>query len=271
MCTVTFVSDRDRLRAMCNRDERHTRPAAHPPVVTRSGGSLAIMPIDPQGGGTWVAANASGLVFAVLNASGLAGAPGVSRGCLIPALADCKDLRDVVARARPLCSRGWPGHRLVVADARRALELRLLSSGLVVDIFGLQSPLMFTSSSLGDALVEPVRRDLFERLVVGASDALDGQDAFHRHRWPGRAHVSVHMHRHDAGTHSITTVDVSPDRVRMRYAPRDLAGQPMWLSVERRGVRAESAATSAVAADVRVLARPARGSAHDRLPMPVAS
>ena len=36
---------------------------------------------------------------------------------------------------------------------------------------------------------------------------------------------------------SITTVDVSPTRVRMRYeSTRDVVGQPAWLSIERRHV-----------------------------------
>ena len=42
------------------------------------------------------------------------------------------------------------------------------------------------------------------------------------------------MHRHDAGTQSITTVDVGPSRVRIRYESlREVAGAPMWLSIER--------------------------------------
>ena len=235
MCTVTLLPFADHLRVMANRDERHTRPAAHPPSITRAGGALALMPMDPQGGGTWIAGTSAGLVFAILNSAGQSRTIAPSRGRLILELIDCLDLRQVVSRAQSLCWRDWPPHRLIASDGRRALELRLRTAGLGVDTYSLHRPLGFTSSSLGDALVEPVRRALFEELVIGAADPSAGQDAFHHHRWPQSPHLSVDMRRHDAGTQSITTVEVGPSRVRMRYeSVPETAGVPAWLSIERR-------------------------------------
>jgi hypothetical protein len=235
MCTVSFVAAADRLRVMCNRDERHTRPAAFPPVVTRSGGQLALLPLDPQGGGTWIAANAAGLVFAVLNGDGGAGGAGLSRGRLILELLEAVSLDDAINRARPLCRREWPAHRLLVADRWRVLDLRVGLAGLRVRANDLDGPVMFTSSSLGDDVVAPPRQALFQELVVDARDPLDGQDAFHRHRWPDRPHVSVHMRRHDAATQSITTVDASTRAVRMSYeSTTELVGLPAMLSIDRR-------------------------------------
>ena len=103
MCTVTFLPMGDGLRVMANRDERHTRPSAHPPSIARAGGALALMPIDPQGGGTWIAGTSAGLVFALLNAAGESRAVAPSRGRLILELVDCIDLRQVVSRAQSLC------------------------------------------------------------------------------------------------------------------------------------------------------------------------
>jgi hypothetical protein len=69
---------------------------------------------------------------------------------------------------------------------------------------------LFTSSGLGDALVEGPRRRLFERLVLGAEDSwLDGQSRFHRHRWPGQPELSVWMERPDARTVSRSVIDVA--------------------------------------------------------------
>ena len=65
MCTVTLLPLGDHLRVMTNRDELHTRPSAHPPFITRAGAALALMPVDPQGGGTWIAGTSAGLVFAI--------------------------------------------------------------------------------------------------------------------------------------------------------------------------------------------------------------
>ncbi|MGE3470482.1 MAG: NRDE family protein [Vicinamibacterales bacterium] len=235
MCTVSFVAAGGRLRAMCNRDERYTRPAAHPPLVTRAGGLLALLPLDPCGGGTWIAGTSAGLVFAVLNGEGPGGAPGLSRGRLILELLESASLEDAVVRARPLCSRDWPAHRLLVADADRVLDLRVGLAGVQVHVHPVHRPQMFTSSSLGDAVAGPPRRALFDETVVAAADPLDGQDAFHRHRWRDRPHLSVHMRRHDAATLSITTVDVSPSAVRMRYEPAtELVSQPAMVAIDRR-------------------------------------
>ena len=259
MCTVSVVTSRDRLRLMCNRDEQHTRPAAHPPAIVRTTTGTALMPLDPRGGGTWVAANACGLVFSVLNGDGPPGAPGLSRGRLILELLDARGLDEVVDRAHGLSGRRWPAHRVLATDGRRLLSLRLHADIVSVEEHGVVAPLMFTSSSLGDARVDPVRRALFDQLVTAASDRLDGQDAFHRHRWSDRPHVSVHMRRHDAATQSITIVDVSPSAVAMRYeSTTELTGWPAVLSIERvtpaarRGVRLPGA--DSAAAGLRVLA-----------------
>jgi hypothetical protein len=200
--------------------------------VTRTRAGLALLPLDPLSGGTWIAAGSAGLAFAVLNASGPAGADGPSRGGLILDLIDATSLEDAIDRARHQCWRGWPPHRLLVVDARHTVALRLNLDGLAVQTFGIAEPLMFTSSSLGDDLVEPLRRRLFEDLVLAAADRFDGQEAFHQHRWRDRPDLSVHMRRHDAATQSITTIDLTPTRAAMRYeSVREIAGEPAWLSI----------------------------------------
>lgn len=242
MCTVSVVAAPDRLRVMVNRDERHMRPEAHPPTVMRTGAGLALLPLDPQGGGTWIAATSAGLVFAVLNVSSTAATDGPSRGHIILELLDAASLGEAVDRAERLCWRGWPPHRLIVMDGRQAFELRLRRQGLTMQAFSHARPLLFTSSSLGDDLVEPVRRQLFGEVVLAADERFMGQETFHRHRWSDRPHLSVHMRRHDAATHSITTVDVTAAQMAMRYEPvRELVGQPGWLTIPRGPIAAAQA------------------------------
>ena len=77
-------------------------------------------------------------------------------------------------------------------------------------------PVMFTSSSLGDAIVETPRRQLFERLVLAGDDWLRGQFRFHRHRWAGRLELSVDVLL-DACTVSRTTIDVTSRRIDLQY------------------------------------------------------
>lgn len=234
MCTVSLVTTADRLRVMCNRDEQHTRPEARHPRAQATPSGFALMPTDPQAGGTWIAATSSGLVFALLNGDGPAPVGSVSRGHLIPSLAGCATLAEVIDCAERLCQMPWPAHRLIVANRRRALELRLRPRGLAVTELPLKTPAMITSSSLEADAVLPARRALFTSLVAGASDLLGAQDRFHRHRWADRAWASIDMRRHDGATHSITTVDVSADRVAMRYEPlRHAVGEPAWISLPR--------------------------------------
>ena len=104
-------------------------------------------------------------------------------------------------------------HRLTVVDAT--------SDGVRTEIrrpITLDGPLLFTSSSLGDALVEAPRQQLFQRMVVeGRSGWLRGQGRFHRHQWPSRPEISVRMERHDALTVSRTVVEVTRARRSLFY------------------------------------------------------
>ena len=81
----------------------------------------------------------------------------------------------------------------------------------------LTSPQLFTSSGLGDQAVEGPRRQLFGEFFDRPGDRLAQQEAFHRHRWPDRPHLSVCMDRQDARTVSHTVVFLSPDRITLAY------------------------------------------------------
>jgi hypothetical protein len=78
---------------------------------------------------------------------------------------------------------------------------------------------MFTSSSLGDAVVARPRRRLFEQLVLADDDWLRGQFRFHRHQWTRRPEISVHMARGDASTVSRTTITVTSRTMELDYEP----------------------------------------------------
>jgi hypothetical protein len=77
---------------------------------------------------------------------------------------------------------------------------------------------MFTSSSLGDELVERPRQRLFAALVESSRRPLAAQARYHRHRWPDRPHISVRMARADAATVSHTTIDVSNEHIAIEYS-----------------------------------------------------
>jgi hypothetical protein len=191
--------------------------------------------VDPLGGGTWIGVNDAGLAVALLNRS--AGEPPRtfprSRGVLVPLLLDTSSieamldvlLRTDVSVCRPFRLVVVHGRRLatVTAGGGRPFETRSLPA---------TAPALFTSSSLGDALVDGPRLALFGRMVVDAptSEWARRQSEFHRHRWPARPHVSVMMARDDAATVSRTTIEVTPGRRRLVYRALTLPAGRQWCS-----------------------------------------
>src|SRR5512139_3976242 len=176
MCTMTFLGLAEGLRLGCNRDELRTRPRAEPPREVRFGSRRAILPIDPQGGGTWIAVNDAGLVMALLNrypdSLPMPSGP-VSRGEIIPSLLHHGRLDEAVAAASKLPADRYAPFRLLVADRGSVVELVELDGRLTVHpARSLERPLLFTSSGLGDHVVEGPRRALFESMFDhGSGDA----------------------------------------------------------------------------------------------------
>jgi hypothetical protein len=216
MCTLSVIQPAaGALRLAFNRDELYTRPPALPPRVVHVGERAVILPIDPQSGGTWIAVSDAGLAFAVLNVNpperGVHRFP-QSRGRVIGGLLDCYDLAQAVSRAERIDRSNYPPFRLVVADRREVVSLTDAGSDRR-DVTG-DLPLMFTSSSLGDHVVEPPRRALFE---ADPPRSAAEQDALHGNRWPDRPHLSVCMTRADAATVSYTVVEIDRRRVALKY------------------------------------------------------
>lgn len=222
MCTVTLLPVPGGARLACNRDESRTRPVALPPETRRFGRRQAVLPIDPVSGGTWVAINDAGLALTLLNVNPPRGANDTdygsrrSRGTVIPRLLSSPTLEIAARRATMLDADDYAPFRLILTDAREVAEIVADGASLRLTRLGpLRGPLLWTSSGLGDALVEAPRRQLFDAMVTDPQQ----QDAFHRHAWPDRLHVSVCMSRPDARTVNHTVIERRPDTVTLRYWP----------------------------------------------------
>src|SRR5262249_29634406 len=129
-------------------------------------------------------------------------------------------LAQAVERAMKLEEVSYAPFRLVLVDQGEFAELR--SAGQVIELVrrsALAAPQLFTSSGLGDALVEGPRRTLFAEHLGPADTWLHAQDTFHQHSWPDRPHLSVCMSRADARTVSHTLVTVGPESVTLTYHP----------------------------------------------------
>lgn len=229
MCTLTAIQPETRrgdeplFRVVVNRDEQRTRADALPPRVAHTGNLDSIFPIDPASRGTWIGVNTAGLVLAVLNANPMhrpANRPGLrSRGEIVPALLACDSVTAALAAASEIQAQHFPPFRLVAIERDRLGVVLGDSDRVTVQTLRrFDTPFLATSSGLGDHVVEQPRRELFNATVLrGVSDIVDRQDAFHRHSWADRHHISVEMSRSDARTVSRTTIEVFRDSVRLTY------------------------------------------------------
>jgi hypothetical protein len=224
VCTVSIVPSGDGLRVVCNRDERRSRPLALVPRPQRIAGRRVLFPIDPASGGTWIGVNDASLTFVLLNRTIDADRPKTppahSRGTIIPALLASDALHVAVKRAITLAPERFAPFRLIALHGPRAAVVTSDGRRLSLHFEDTGRPLMFTSSSLGDAVVAAPRRELFERLVVrGTSGWLDGQYFFHRHSWPHATETSVLMSRGEARTVSRTVLETTSPMTTFGYEP----------------------------------------------------
>ncbi|QUM75641.1 NRDE family protein [Moritella sp. 24] len=67
MCTVSWLLANDGYQVFFNRDEQKGRALAHSPKYFNDLGIKYLMPVDPVGGGSWIAMNQSGLSICLLN------------------------------------------------------------------------------------------------------------------------------------------------------------------------------------------------------------
>ena len=223
MCTVSLIrpqSEREpRIRVVVNRDERRTRPAALPPIVVHAGDRRATLPIDPVGPGSWVSVNDAGIALALLNGVG-PGAPTAkvtprSRGEIISQLIGCSSLRAVGTRLNALDLRVYRPWRLIAATTTDFLDIH--SDAVAADLEPKPLPSVFvaTSSSLLPSEAIRLRTALFEEMVTEPNP--EAQDAFHRHQWRDRPHLSVRMERPEARTVSRTIIELNCRNARLRY------------------------------------------------------
>lgn len=241
MCTVSAVrapwtdtADRAAAilwRLVVNRDEQRRRSSAHPPLVASYRGIAAVHPVDPDGGGTWVAVSAAGLAMVLLNGverpghsegrpEGLRYVWGsrqgrVSRGLIIPQLLGARSIEEARSVLGDMTVVRYRPFRLLVLSDDAVLEC-VSAGGALTSALRWPAPrLVRTSSSVRSEEVCGLRSHLFGEMVPQPSRRM--QDAFHAHRWDMDRAASVLMDRPDARTVSQTVIEMLPDRARLEY------------------------------------------------------
>jgi hypothetical protein len=227
MCTLSFVPHLNGYGVGMNRDELRSRPRALAPLYFEGNGLTAVYPSEPLGG-TWIAVNAYGQLFALLNwycadAHTFTVKQG-SRGEIIPQMIFDSDFR---AASAILVSPGLAGilpFRLIGIDPKHRVISEWRWDGQRIR----QSRFPWTrkhwfSSSLSDVQAEEYR---CATCTIAASvrdpEGPDWLLGLHRSHRPFSGPYSICVHRPDAVTVSYTDVLVNSRLISMRY----VAGSP---------------------------------------------
>lgn len=234
MCTVSWHLDArselvsPELHIYFNRDEQRSRPAAVAPSIDTYHGQKLLYPTDPQAGGTWIAANESGCVVALLNdysastTSPSDNKPSTSRGLLVKQIASehtisaCQStLMDWLAHFH------IPAFTLLRWDTQHQLHHWHWDGSTLTEHDDTQPPL--TSSSWQTKRVEAMRCEVFAQLrpdKAPAPERIAAHLAYQQHQFPGDLRSSVCMSRPETKTVSLTHVHLSATAVTMHYHPR---------------------------------------------------
>lgn len=216
MCTVTWWREPDvaTFGVWFNRDESRTRPASDPVgAQVAADGTPFLAPRDSAAGGTWLLANAHGLVVGVLNfyavAARAAGVPRLSRGTLPLSQCASRSVDEVGRSLGALDREAYAPFILVAWDRERFAAWSWDGRELVRDDAP-AAPL--TTSSFRSPDVCAWRRSRYAALV--ARPTASNLAAYHNDVAHADPAFNVRMRRPDARTESACRVTVSPTDVR---------------------------------------------------------
>jgi hypothetical protein len=230
VCTASWLIREDGFELFFSRDESRARLPARPPEVILVEGVRALLPIDGDAGGSWIAVNELGIALCLLNVWSESGEPRAaprtstgesarpSRGWILRGLSGAVSQADVARALEGMDLRPYAGFRLAVfAPGAEPLLWRWMDGVLARE----PARMPLASSSMDEVRAGAERARVLADL---AREGLDGEvlAAFHASHAPERGPFSPCMHRAEAATRSVTHVLVSADRAAMRYAPGPL-------------------------------------------------
>ena len=214
MCTLTWWRDSaETYEVFFNRDEKKTRSRAVEPRTFEVGGVGYLSPRDPDAGGTWMVANAVGVVVCLLNRwheeHRLEG-PAESRGLLVERMAGLENVPAVEEQLRSEdLSRVRP-FTLVAFDpvGQRGFDW----DGRSLQRSGLAMPLCSSSYHFDE--VQAARRTRFAELIGRSHHEGQDLERYHADTAEGASAQTVRMCRPDAQTMSRSRVRVGRKVVR---------------------------------------------------------
>ena len=221
MCTVSIIAKRRGYLLAMNRDETLSRAAGLPPKTFSLHGRKIICPSEP-GGGTWIALNALGVTFALINwysVKAVAGKNPVSRGVVVNAVA-AENSAAVAGKILAQLPLGQinPFRLIGVFPATREIfEWRWDQKNLHRANHSWRA-MQFISSGLDEPQAQRIRSETFRAALkqkTAGTRAWLGR--LHRSHAPARGPFSTCMHRADAATVSCTKIIVTMQTAELRH------------------------------------------------------
>lgn len=190
----------------------------------------ALMPIDPDGGGSWLAVNNDGVLLCLLNlyekqipliqeqvleqaqkqAEGKKKLIQKSRGLLIKSLAFCQSQAELLDQLKTLDLKQYQAFRLLMIS--KSVKTQLVWDGTVLNQVDL--PAFATSSSVDTKSVIHQRSHYFEEQPP---QSIEQQLMLHRSHHPAPGKNSICMHRDDATTVSLSHLTIDDKTINYHY------------------------------------------------------
>jgi hypothetical protein len=213
MCTLTYLLNEHGYELFFNRDEQRSRLLAKPPILNKVNG--AIYPIDPVGGGTWIAVSKQGLSLALLNNYQ---APFnnhheiISRGQLILSLLKAEG--DVIKQLNEMNLDIFQPFQLCIFPENLSIHHQSIDCvtwnghQLIKTNVDAKDDLPITSSGINFVEVSEKRKFRFEHFI-DKNEPLSVQFKDFHFSTEGNGKHSVNMEREDAKTVSISHISVN--------------------------------------------------------------
>lgn len=246
MCTVSWLLEPNSYQLFFNRDEQRSRSIALPPQHYEGEGTSALMPVDPDGGGSWISVNEQGLTLCLLNFYQGQLPDGVlkSRGQLLKSLSTLGSQQDISAELSAINLHQYAPFTLL-AFARFGSETSAIEissrgyqwDGVELTTLDICSPM--TSSSVEFESVSAARQQHFKGLsespdanhllayhqshqLIKGHQLLESKPQVNSHplqmgHHTITGHQSVCMHRDDAKSVSFSHIEVNADQALFSY------------------------------------------------------
>lgn len=244
MCTLTFIPRDDGYYLAMNRDESVSRGVADPPTRFDLPGlkTSAVYPRDVAGG-TWIAANDSGIAFALLNWNDVHRPCKMrSRGVVIPHLVRFSSHQDVQTAVSNLDLQGVLPFRLVgiFPLEKRISEWRWKQESVQVQHLPWERRHWF-SSGLSDEEASALRGTVCQ-VAWSAEDAgsLPWLRQLHASHANGPGAFSLCVHREGVQTLSYTELTCTHEEVECRYFSGSPCAMPAPEGLVRIGLIREA-------------------------------